>query len=188
MSTDDDDPPLVSERSPSLARARHEYAHPAPTAAPAMIAALTRLLEAEHDAASLCAVAASLLAAAAPAGDPAGVTGDPAGVIADLAEAHQARCDALARTLAQLGAAAPRPEQYSRVLARDPDDLRYGRSAAELIAAAAATEDELTSFYTRILARDDVPEPVRERLLGHRSEQADHQAQVAALTPAALRL
>ena len=90
MSRDDRDHPLISERSPSYARARHEHAHPAPTADPEEIAVLNRLVEAEDHAAAVCLAAVQALGTAQGAAA-------QAEIVADLGALHESQVDALAR-------------------------------------------------------------------------------------------
>lgn len=138
-----DYPPLVSNRSPSIERARREHAHPSPTADPDLIARLNRLVEAEHNAAAMVATAVDL------ARDPA-----LADELAAMAAVHQEHARTLADVVSALGGAAPRPDQSAQVLSRSPGDLAYVQSDAELLAMLAATTDELIARYD-----DDVSHP-----------------------------
>lgn len=174
MSRDDEqDRPLISERSPSYARARHEHAHPSPTTDPDEIAVLNRLVEAEHQAAAVCTAAAQVL----------GVTlaaHAQAEVMADLAAHHEGHVHALERVIAELGAAAPRPVQRECVLARDPADIHYLQDAAAIAAAVAATEDELCARYADALARPAMPAAARALLARQDEAQRAQRAHLTA--------
>ncbi|HWN69949.1 MAG TPA: hypothetical protein VNM90_20040 [Haliangium sp.] len=174
MSRDEQDHPLISERSPSYARARHEHAHPSPSADPDEIAVLNRLVEAEDHAATVCAAAAQALGAALGARA-------QAEVLADLGAHHETHVHALASAIAELGAAAPRPGQRERVLTRDPADIHYLQDAAAILAAVDATEDELGARYADALARPGMPSAARAVLARHDEAQHAARAHLTAL-------
>ncbi|GAB4562757.1 MAG: hypothetical protein Tsb0020_11310 [Haliangiales bacterium] len=145
---DDRDRPLISARSPSYERARHERESPSASPDPMLVATLGRLCEAEYDAAHLCDVAAELLAPDGGAGADERPEA-PHNLVRGLVAIHEHHRDALAATLVELGAAAPRLGDHARVLSCDPSDLRYGRSAPEIVAAVAAGEAELATYYQK---------------------------------------
>jgi hypothetical protein len=174
MSRDERDHPLISERSPSHARARHEHAHPSPTADPEEIAVLNRLVEAEHQAAAVCAAAAQALGAALDARA-------QAEIVADVGALHEGHVHALARVIAELGAAAPQPGQRERVLGRDPADIPYLQDAAAILQAVDATEDELGARFADALARPGMPAAAQALLARHRDAQREHRAHLTAL-------
>ena len=152
--TDGINRPLISPRSPSYQRARDEHAHPSATPDPMLVAGLARLCEAEHDAAQMCSVAAELfepathftldeqLSAALP--DDAD---NPYHLMQTLASAHERHRDALASLLRAIGAAPPDPGAHGRLLSRDPQDLRYGKTPPEIIALVSACQAELETYY-----------------------------------------
>jgi hypothetical protein len=174
MARDDErDHPLISERSPSYMRARHEHAHPSPTTDPEEIAVLNRLVEAEDHAAAVCSAAAQVL----------GVTlraHAQAEVMADLAAHHEGHAHALTGAIAELGAAAPRPGQRERVLTRDPADIHYLQDAAAILAAVDATEDELGARYADALARPAMPASARTLLVRQDEAQRSQRAHLTA--------
>lgn len=176
----DENRPLVTERSPSLARAQHEHGHPSPAADPDEIAALNRLVEAEQHAADVCAAAADALARLPDASAAAGIA-------TDLRALHQAHLRALEEVITELGASAPRPGERERVLARDPGDIAYLPGAADVLGAALATEDELAAMYERALARPAMPATARELLSRHRDTVAAQRARLTALTNSSAR-
>ena len=178
MSRDERDHPLISERSPSYTRARHEHAHPSPTADPEEIAVLNRLVEAEDQAAAVCAAAAQALGQAPGAARGAAA---PAEIVADLGALHEGQVDALTRVIGELGAAAPRPGQRERVLGRDPADIHYLQDAAAILQAVDATEDELGARYADARARPGMPAAARAVLARHDEAQREHRAQLSAL-------
>jgi redox-sensitive bicupin YhaK (pirin superfamily) len=170
---DERDHPLISERSPSYARARHEHEHPSPTTDAEEIAVLNRLVEAEDHAAAICTAAAQVL----------GVTlraHAQAEVMADLAAHHESHVHALTGVIAELGAAAPRPGQRERVLGRDPADIHYLQDAAAILAAVDGTEDELGAQYAGALARPAMPASARVLLARHHEAQHAQRAHLTA--------
>jgi hypothetical protein len=181
MHRDEQDPPLISERSPSYARARDERAHPAPTADPQEIAVLNRLVEAADHAAAVCAAAAEVLAESLAARA-------QAEVVADLCALHAQQLDELASVIEDLGASAPRPGERERVLTRDPADIHYLQDPAAVLAAVDATADELGARYGEALARPAMPAPARDLLARHRDEQRAQRAHLTALIRGEVRL
>jgi hypothetical protein len=182
MSRDERDHPLISERSPSYARARHEHAHPTPTADPEEIAVLNRLVEAEDHAAAVCAAASNALGSAlgqAPGAAPGARV--QAEIVAELGALHEGQVHALARVIAELGAAAPQPGQRERVLGRDPADIHYLQDAAAILQAVDATEDELYARYADALARPGMPAAAQAVLARHGEAQREHRAHLTAL-------
>ena len=171
---DERDHPLISERSPSYARARHEQTHPSPVPDPEEIAVLNRLVEAEDHAAAICTAAAQALGAALGAHA-------RAEAMADLCAHHEGRVNALADVIAELGAAAPQPGKRERVLTRDPDDISYLQDAAAILAAVDASEAELGARYTDALARPAMPAPARVVLARHDQSQRAERARLTAL-------
>ena len=129
-------PPFITGRSPSVERARHEREHPSPTTDPEIIARLNILVEAEHNAAGM------LTAAVDVARDPA--LADELTVMSAL---HQEHAQTLAEVVSSLGGAAPAPAQVTQVLSRSPGDLAYVQSDTELLAILAATEDEMVARH-----------------------------------------
>lgn len=183
MSRDEqEDHPLISERSPSYARARQEWAHPSPATDPEQIAVLNRLVEAAHQAGEVCTAAARALGAG-PGTAPGAVAGaHTAGeIMIEMGAHHEAQVNALANAIAELGAAAPRPEQREHVLARDPADIEYMQDPAAILAAVAATEDELCARYAEALARPGMPAPAKEVLARHVDAQREQRARITAL-------
>lgn len=163
-----------------MSRARHEHEHPSPAADPDAIAALNRLVEAEQHATDVAAAAAEVLAR---------LLGAPgsADIAADLRGVHQAHLRALDARIADLGASAPRPSERERVLARDPDDIAYLQDAHEVLAAVAATEDELAMVYQRALARPAMPASARELLSEHRDALAAQRARLTGIMDGSTR-
>lgn len=141
-----DYPPLISNRSPSVERARREHEHPSPTTDPELIARLNRLVEAEHDAAGMVNAAMDI------ARDPA-----LADELVAMAALHQEHARTLADVVSALGGAAPRADQSTQVLSRSPGDLAYVQSDIELLAMLAATADELIARYDDAVSHPSLP-------------------------------
>jgi hypothetical protein len=174
MREDEQDRPLISERSPSYARARHEREHPAATADPDEIAVLNRLVEAEAHAAAICAAAVEVLSESL--GAP-----DRAEIVADLCALHEEHVHGLGDTIAELGASAPRPDERERVLSRDPADIHYLQDTAEVLAAVSTSEDELAARYRDALARAQMPATAQTVLARHRDANEAQHAELRAL-------
>src|SRR5688572_11294883 len=99
------DPPLVSDRSPSNARAQREHEQPSPTGDPQVVALLAQLVEAEENARRACATVAERLEDESVADR----------VRADAAT-HQARRAALGELIEGLGGSAPRADEVRQLL------------------------------------------------------------------------
>ncbi|ACY18150.1 hypothetical protein [Haliangium ochraceum] len=158
MSEDTRDQPLVSDRSPSLARARAEREHPSPTADADEIAVLNRLVEAEVQAAAVCREAQSALQrVGAPRASDA---------LAEVQDGHGHNRSKLTAVIAALGASAPEADECGPVLAQSPEDMGYLGDEAAVIAAVTRTEDELLSRYREAEGRAAMPAqaqaPLRE--------------------------
>lgn len=174
MSDDEQDRPLISDRSPSYARARNERENPSSTVDPDEIAVLNRLVEAEDHAAAICAAAVEVLAESLNAGD-------RAETVADLCALHEEHVHDLSDVIAELGASAPRPGERERVLGRDPADIHYIQDATEVLAAVSTSEDELAARYRDALARAGMPEAAQSVLARHRDASEAQHAQLRGL-------
>lgn len=174
MSEDEQDRPLISDRSPSYARARNERENPSATADPEEIAVLNRLVEAEAHAAAICAAAVEVLSESLGAAD-------RAETVADLCALHEEHVHGLGDTIAELGASAPRDGERERVLSRDPADIHYIQDATEVLAAVSTAEDELAARYRDALARAGMPGPAQSVLARQRDANEAEHAQLRAL-------
>jgi hypothetical protein len=121
----DDDKPLISKDSPSLRRARDEWKNPAPTADPEVIAALSRIVEAEHVAAAVCRAIDR----------------------GDDADRHQRRAESVSAIVSELGGAAPSASEADpRSLPVSADEISY-LSGDQLVAALERDEKAVVATY-----------------------------------------
>jgi hypothetical protein len=102
MADKKDDPPLISDRSPSYERARREHANPSPPGQGQVIAVLGRLAELSENAARALRTAAPRLT-------------DGGAVLAE-AERHDARRARLGELITQAGGAPPRDDECRPLL------------------------------------------------------------------------
>ena len=113
-------PPLISPESPSYERAWHELAHPSSAGDPAVIALLSRLSEAEQNAAQVCSTL------------PAALGDDPlVAVLQDRAAVHTARRQALGKLIEQIGGSAPTDAECRDILVRACDEAGHAESTAD---------------------------------------------------------
>ena len=181
MSDDEQDRPLISDRSPSYTRARNERENPSPTVDPDEIAVLNRLVEAEDHAAAICAAAVEVLAESLGAAD-------RAETVADVCALHEEHVHGLGDAIVELGASAPRPDERERVLSRDPADIHYIQDVAEVLAAVSASEDELAARYRDALARSQMPETAQGVLARQRDANEAQHAELRKLMSGETRL
>jgi hypothetical protein len=123
-----DDKPLISSRSPSYERARHEREHPSSPGDDAVIAVLGHLVELEHDAARALVAAGE----------------DPTN--------HLLRARGLGEVIDDLGGSPPRPEESRELLRNGAEEVRR---SGDVAATLAAMRDELSDAYDEA-ARDPV--------------------------------
>lgn len=147
---EEDDRPLISPRSPSYERARHEREHPAPPGEAQVIAVLGRLVEAEIDAARALQAAG--------------------GESAAQAAAHEGRAGRLGKMIEELGGSPPRPEECRAILAHGADEVGRAASEADRGQALRAMEDELADEY-RHAARDPALSPQQRDALARLSAE-----------------
>ncbi len=115
-------PPLITPRSPSYERARRELAHPSPPGDDAVIAAVGRLVEAEHDAARASRAAGA------------------SGAAAD----HEARAAALGQIISDLGGSPPRSDESRDLLTHGEREVQ---GSADPTSVLRAMRDELAAMY-----------------------------------------
>jgi hypothetical protein len=131
MADDKPLPPLITARSPSYERARRELANPSPAGDAAVVALLSRLVEAEYD-----AERASLGAA----------TREPdLAELRDAAADHAARRHALEGLVRSLGGSPPRLDESRELLTHGADAVAR---APDVMATLRAMRDELAAVYS----------------------------------------
>jgi hypothetical protein len=132
MTTKDDYPPLVSDRSPSNARAQEERKNPSPTGDPGQVAALAERYERQENARRAYAAAASRFA------DP----GKAKQAEADAAR-HAASRDQLGEQIVALGGAAPQGDEVRQLLRSGAKDVERAGDDAAIAAVLAQVAGEI---------------------------------------------
>jgi hypothetical protein len=153
MAGDDRYPPFMTDRSPSVERARREYEHPSPTGDPSLVAALAEVSEAEQNAVQAFSAVAARLS-------------DPslADQVRAEAEAHAAHRDALGEQITALGGSPPRPDECRDILTRGLEAVDAAGTDAAAMQALATMRAELRALYDRAMAQPAVDEAERAAL------------------------
>jgi len=153
MLEDDPYPPLITPRSPSYERASREFLHPTSTGNPQVIAIIARLCEAEQNASGVCASVARIVS------DEAFAT-----QMRERAGTHQARKQALAELIENLGGAAPTAEEGRQILVQAIDALESASSELAAKQVLRVMRGELRSEYDAAIATPDLSDRQRASL------------------------
>jgi uncharacterized protein (TIGR02284 family) len=148
-----DDAPLVSPRSPSLARAWRELRHPSPTGDPIAVGLLNELVEVEHDARSACVAAAHQLAAP-----------ELVDRVRAAAGVHAERLTALGTLVEHLGGSPPTAAECRSLLVHGASEIQRASSDAAVTAELNAMYAELEHAYAKALAYPGLTDRHRELL------------------------
>ena len=146
---------LISSRSPSMARAQEEFAHPSPTGDPEVVALLARLSEAEQNAGRACTEAAEKLE------DPSLV----AQVLGEVAT-HEAHRASLGAQIEALGGSAPTTAECRQILPRGADAVAASATGPATMKALRIMQDELGAAYAEALGNPRLDDVQRATLTG----------------------
>jgi hypothetical protein len=167
-------PPLISDRSPTYVRAQRTWPDGFDETEGQTIGTLSRLVELERD------MIAALLAVRHRLADGERAEVDRAQIDQLLVE-HADRLPVLERQIRELGGLPPDPGERPGDLPRDAADIAYLSCERDALRALADDHEALADFYRAALAEPHHTAEARRILELYASEMEQHGARLAAL-------